>query len=296
MRCPQTVFFYMKHQQVSYFDSPILIGCVMPGEYDMRYVTPTVCGALGVRAPSSAETGPLEEVVGTMGVVDRLAVVVIDTFGASTWTAARLEVPTFNALANRHLLHLRSVMPTITPVNFATMLTGASPDAHRIRDRTERLALETIFDVLRERGRVSATAARAVSSLGILILPSADRPGLAESNTDREVSSLAVQMLEGRADLLWVQLLDVDNAGHLHGPLSSESAAAAHRADGHLREIAEGAYRGGYALMALADHGQHMVVRDDGSVGGTHGTDLEEDLYVPFVWCTARELGRALGL
>lgn len=265
-------------------------------EYDMRSVAPTVCRVLGVRAPSSAETGPLEEVVGTMGVVNRLAVVVIDAFGASTWAAARMEVPTFNALGNRHLIHLRSVMPTITPVNFATMLTGAHPDEHGIRDRTESLTLETVFDVLREHGRISATAARAVSSLGILISPFADSPGLAESNTDEEVCALAVEALEERVDLLWVQLLDVDDAGHLHGPLSIESVAAAHSDDGHLREIAEKAYREGYGLMVLADHGQHMVVRGDGGIGGTHGTDAADDIYVPFVWCTTRELREALGL
>ena len=265
-------------------------------EYDMRSVAPTVCQVLGVRPPSSAEVEPLEEVVGTMGVVERLAVVVIDAFGASTWAAARMEVPTFNALANRHLIHLRSVMPTITPVNFATMLTGAHPDRHLIRDRAEKLALETVFDVLREEGRVSATAARAVSSLGILISPFADRPGLAESNTDEEVYALAVEALESRVDLLWVQFLDVDDEGHRHGPLSGESAAAAHRDDGYLRGIAEEASRRGYGLMVLADHGQHTVMREDGSMGGTHGSDIDDDVYVPFVWSTPRELRKALGL
>ena len=262
----------------------------------MRSVAPTVCRVLGVRAPSSAEARPVEEVAGTMGVVERLAVVVIDAFGASTWAAARTEVPTFDSLANRHLIHLRAVMPTITPVNFATMVTGAHPDAHGIRDRAERLTLETVFDVLREDGRVSATAARAVSSLGILISPLVDHPGLAESNTDEEVCALAVQALEARHDLLWVQLLDVDDVGHQHGPLSAESVTAARRDDGYLREIAEAASMEGYSLMVLADHGQHPVTRDDGSVGGTHGTDTDDDVRVPFVWCTAREMMESLGI
>ncbi len=262
----------------------------------MRSVAPTVCRVLGIRPPASTEAEEMVEVVETMGAVERLAVVVIDAFGASTWAAARLEVPTFNAMANRHLLHIRSLMPTITPVNFATMLTGAHPDTHTIRDRTERLTLETVFDVLREHGRVSATAARAVSSLGILISPFADHPGLAESNSDVEVCALAVRAMEKKADLLWVQLLDVDDAGHLHGPLSSEGISAIHRDDAYLREIAETASRTGYSLMVLADHGQHTVLKSDGSAGGTHGTDSDEDVYVPFVWCTNRELREAIGL
>lgn len=231
-----------------------------------------------------------------MGDMERLAVVVIDAFGMSTWDAARMEVPTFNVLANRHLIYLRSVMPTITPVNFATMLTGAHPETHRIMARTDKLMLDTVFDTLREHGRVSATAARADSSLGILISPHTDQPNLAQSNTDEEVCALAVEALGERADLLFVQFLDVDDAGHQHGPLSNESVAAAHRDDGYLRKIAEKASGEGYGLMVLADHGQHTVTRLDGGISGTHSTDLDDDIYVPLVWCTMRELKDAIEL
>jgi len=268
----------------------------MADDFDMRWVAPTLCRILGVRPPKSAETGPMEEVVWTMGNQRRLAVVVIDAFGASTWSATRLETPTFNALARRHMLHLKSVMPTITPVNFATMLTGASPEFHGIRARTEELKLETVFDVMREEGRSSATAARALSSLGILISPFADKPGIAESNLDDEVCSIAVDRLRKGVDLLWVQLLDVDDAGHMYGPLSPQGVAAAGRDDGHLRRIAAEAYRGGYGLMVLADHGQHTMVRDDGSQGGWHGTKAEEDVYVPFIWCKKEEIKGAVGI
>jgi len=181
---------------------------------DMMSVAPTVCAILGLRPPRSSETEPLLEVVESMGPSGRLAVVVIDALGVSTWTNAKAETPFLNALANRRLLRLRSVMPTVTPVNFATMLTGASPGIHTIRDRTEPLGLETIFDVLRENGGISATAARAKSSLGILISPHADEPGIAESNTDDEVKDIALEMMGRGVALLWVQLL-----GHGGGAL-----------------------------------------------------------------------------
>jgi predicted AlkP superfamily pyrophosphatase or phosphodiesterase len=263
---------------------------------DMRSVAPTVCAILGLRPPRFSEAEPLLEVVESMGPSGRLAVVVIDALGVSTWTNARAETPFLNELANRRLLRLRSVMPTVTPVNFATMLTGASPGIHTIRDRTEPLGLETIFDVLREKGGISATAARAKSSLGILISPHADEPGIAESNTDDEVKDIALEMLGRGVDLLWVQLLDVDDAGHAHGPLSSQGVEAVHRADGNLREIAVEARRNGYGLIVLADHGQHTVVREGGREGGTHGTSMDEDIYVPFVWATPDEIGRSLGI
>ncbi|UCD44091.1 MAG: alkaline phosphatase family protein [Candidatus Bathyarchaeota archaeon] len=268
----------------------------MQNSYDLRALAPTVCKILGVRPPRTAHVEPLLEVFETMGVQDRLAVVVIDAFGASTWAQVRIETPTFNAFANRHLLHLSAVMPTVTPVNFATMLTGAAPDVHLIRSREDELTLETIFDVLRTRGKSSATAARALSTLGILLSPFADHSGIAESNGDHEVSSIAVEAMKGRPDLLWVQLLDVDDAGHKHGPVSSQGIEAAKRADLHLREMAVEAFWQGYAIMVLADHGQHTVNGFDGSVTGTHGTIVDEDVYVPLVWCRPEELGEALGL
>jgi predicted AlkP superfamily pyrophosphatase or phosphodiesterase len=262
---------------------------------DMRSVAPTVCAILGLRPPRFSEAEPLLEVEESIGPSSRLAVVVIDALGVSTWANARTETPTLNAIANQRLLHLRSVMPTITPVNFATMLTGAAPITHTIRNRTEELKLETIFDALREKGGSSATAARARSSLGILISPHANEPGIAESNTDEEVTILALEALGRRVDLLWVQFLDVDDAGHVYGPQSSRSVAAVKRADAHLREVALGAKEGGYGLIVLADHGQHTAVDDNGKEHGAHGTEMDEDVYVPLVWATPEDIGRVLG-
>jgi predicted AlkP superfamily pyrophosphatase or phosphodiesterase len=268
----------------------------MSAGYDMRSVAPTVCRILGVRSPNACEATPLHTVVASMGPVVRLAVVVIDALGVTTWAATRHETPTLTALADRRLLHLRSVMPTITPVNFATMLTGAGPNAHTIRSKTEPLQLETVFDVLRATGCISATAARAQSSLGLLISPHADAPGLAASNTDDEVTQIAVAALRRRAELLWVQLLDVDDAGHRHGPISAHGTAAVHRADQHLRAIATEAQRHDYGLVVLADHGQHTVVTAGRVEGGTHGTPCDEDVDVPFVWANPDDVGRALGV
>jgi len=249
-----------------------------------------VSRALGVRPPSSSERGPHREAVRTLEATERLAVVVVDAFGLSTWRAVKGRTPCFDSLHAAHGATIKSVMPSITPVNFATMLTGASPESHGIINREQPLRLETIFHVLRDEGRASATAARALSSLGILISPHADRPGIAASNTDEEVTRIAIRALEDEASLLWVQLLDVDDAGHAHGPLIVEGHEAASRADSNLRRILASAHRGGYSAIILADHGQHTVVRD-GVVQGTHGTDMREDLMVPLAWANNDELG-----
>jgi len=259
----------------------------------MTSVAPTVCKALGVRLPSSAGGFPLPEVSLSIPNTERLAVVVIDAFGVSTWRKAKEWTPVFNKLRDLHGTVIRSVMPSITPVNFATMLTGASPSTHGITNREQPLERETIFDVMRETGMVSATAARAKSSNGILISPHADRPGVAASNLDSEVTELARRMIDDEVNLLWVQLLDVDDAGHAHGPHSPESMEAAGRADANLGGILDVARAKGYSMMVLADHGQHPS--SDGRYKGVHGTDMPDDLHVPFLWASNDELEATLG-
>jgi len=245
-----------------------------------------------VRPPSSAEGSPLVEAAGSLNRIDKLAVVVVDAFGVSTWEKVKDDTPVFNKLRGVNGTVIRSVMPSVTPVNFATMLTGASPETHGIRNREQPLGHETIFHVMRETGMVSATAARAMSSLGILISPHADKPGLAGSNLDSEVTEIACRMIGEDVNLLWVQLLDVDDAGHSHGPHSLESREAAAKADANLRRILEAARVQGYSAIVLADHGQHPS--SGGPYKGVHGTDLPEDLYVPFLWASNTELNEAL--
>lgn len=261
-------------------------------EHDMRVLAPSICNILDIAVPKNAETTILPEMVEDLDEIKRLVVVVEDAFGVSTWEKAWDYSPFFNSLAAFHYAHIRSVMPSITPVNFATMLTGASPEAHKIKVRTEKLELETVFDSLRLEGKTSGTAARRLSSLGILISPFADKPGVASSNTDDEVRNIACTQLNNHLDLVWVQLLDIDDAGHKHGPYSFESMKAVSRADSNLRLIAETAYEEDYGVICLADHGQHSITKKTGVVEGTHGTDSFEDTTVPLIWSNRDDLRR----
>jgi predicted AlkP superfamily pyrophosphatase or phosphodiesterase len=261
--------------------------------YDMCIVAPTVCKALGIRAPSTAESIFLPMAGESICLTHKLAVIVLDALGMSTWKKGRDLTPTLNQLESIHGTVIHSVMKSVTPVNFATMLTGASPGTHGITDREMPLVHETVFDVMREAGMRSATAARATSSLGVLISPHSDKPGIAGSNLDTDVTEIAVSRLRDGYNLVWVQLLDVDDAGHTYGPLSVEGMEAVGRVDGYLRVILEAAKDNGYSVIVLADHGQHDS--DDEPYRGTHGTDMLEDIEVPFLWANNTELQGILG-
>lgn len=259
--------------------------------HDMRVIAPTVCEIFGVRHPRSAEKPGLFDVTKVLRYTDRLAVIVIDAFGVSTWNKTKNNSPTINLLGSINSTVIQSVMKSITPVNFATMLTGAHPKVHKITDRTMHLRLETIFDVLRESGMTSSTAARSQSSLGILISPHADHPRIAESNLDKEVTANAIESVLDGDNLLWVQLLDVDDAGHKYGPHSQESIEAVRRADSNLKRILEVASNQGYSVIVLADHGQHV---DHNTKRGIHGTDIDEDLEVPLFWATSSQISKSI--
>jgi hypothetical protein len=133
--------------------------------HDMRVIAPTVCYVFNLRHPKSSEKLGLIKVINTLKTIKKLAVIVIDALGISTWSKTKKQTPTLNQIEKNHSTIIKSVMKSITLVNFATMLTGASPEKHKVKDRTMTLKKETIFDVMREHGMSSATAARAQSSL-----------------------------------------------------------------------------------------------------------------------------------
>jgi predicted AlkP superfamily pyrophosphatase or phosphodiesterase len=233
-----------------------------------------------------------------MGPVQRLAMVVLDAFGLATWDYARDRCPTVNALAATGFwTTIRSVLPAITPVNFATMVTGASPRSHSIRARTERLEMETLFHVLRSEGRSSAAVGRALSTVGILLTPFAELRGVAESNEDSEVLSMGLGILqESEPDYLLLQFLAVDAASHQHGPFSPENALAVADTDAHLRALIGQLAAQDYGLLLLADHGQHTAPDEQRRPGhvGIHDGTVEEDVQVPLIWANSAEL-RGLG-
>ena len=261
--------------------------------HDMRSLAPTVAALLQVRPPAGAEAGPIPEVVAHLGSVEKLAMAVIDAFGLATWDYARERCPTLNALAVNHRLTINSVLPAITPVNFATMVTGARPQAHSVQARTDRLLLETLFDVLRAEARTTAAVGWALSTVGILLAPFADLKGVAHSNDDREVLELSLRILtRNEPDYLLLQFLAVDAVSHRHGPFSPHSAQAVAETDVRLRALVGQLAAQDYALLLLADHGQHTATSQKQRRGhiGAHAGTAEEDVRVPLIWASPAEL------
>jgi len=249
-------------------------------EYGMISIAPTVSKLLGIRPPAQNAGVVIEEIVDDIGDQKRVAVIVLDAFGVATWRRYEDLTPNFNLLAHEHLLHVRSVLPSKTPVNFATIATGAPSDVHTIRDRAESLNIETIFHVLSEASMKSAAAARALSSVGILLSKFADYKCVAESNTDEELVQLGIKAIcEASPEYVLMQMLDVDDIGHKFGLESDEIKEAMAAVDKHLGDLLPHLAEQGYCIMVLADHGAHQA-----SGKATHDGSLEDDVIVPLAW------------
>jgi predicted AlkP superfamily pyrophosphatase or phosphodiesterase len=255
-------------------------------EYGMTSIAPTVCKLLGIRPPAQSAGVVVDEIINDMGHHDKVAVVVLDAFGVATWKRYEELTPNFNLIAHQHLLHVRSVMPSKTPVNFATITTGAPSEVHTIRDRSEPLTVEAIFHVLSEASMKSAAVGRAVSTMGILLSRFADYKGVADSNTDEELVRLGIDIIREKSpEYIIFQILDVDDIGHKAGLEDDEIRTAVSGVDKHLGDLLPHLAEKGYGLMVLADHGAHQK---DGKA--THDGTTEDDLVVPLAWRSSEYL------
>ncbi|CAN5503279.1 hypothetical protein BH23CHL2_BH23CHL2_23860 [soil metagenome] len=269
----------------------------LPEEYSpiatMRAIAPTVCAILGAETPADAREPAIADVVEILVASERIAHIVIDAFGMATWKCHANVARTFGTLASVRQAEIQSVLPAITPVNFSTIASGASPETHGVRNREEKLAIDTSFVTLADAGRTTAVCGPAISTTGILLAGHSSVPSRADSNTDKEVMDLFTARASEGVDYILAQLLDVDEAGHQDGPFDLRSHQAVGRTDFRLANMVRAAAEHGYALLLHADHGQHDVEPEDDApegMKGTHSGRRQEDVRVPFVYLTNAEL------
>ncbi|MCU0521643.1 MAG: alkaline phosphatase family protein [Anaerolineae bacterium] len=259
--------------------------------YSMVDVAPTVSTVLGVRVPAGAQGAPIPEILRDLTEATRVAVLAPDAFGWFAWTLWQAEMPYLQTLHAEHSLILRSVMPSITPVNFATMVTGADLDGHGVRTRDHDFQCETLFDVVRRAGGLSAAVGFEGYTGSSLLARYADIDGTTVRGTDDVIAEKVIEIARADApEFLIAQLGRVDDVFHEFGPSSAEVLPMLRDTDARLRRLVKALRPLGYGVIILADHGQHDIAddvrRDDDSIPkkGGHGQDRDEDRLVPCTW------------
>ncbi|NLF70833.1 MAG: hypothetical protein GX575_17520 [Candidatus Anammoximicrobium sp.] len=259
-------------------------GAALP-TYGMQAIAPTVAAILGVPAPKEAEAPPIESIVQNLRGSQRVAILGIDAFGAAIWNKMRDKTPYLNSLAlSNNQVQLRSVLPSVTCVNFGCMITGGSQKTTGITTFDSKIACEDLCSVLRANGKKSGGFGRKDWTGDRLLGRYADF-SVPNRIDDADVLAGLMKVVEDqKPEFVIVQYGETDDVFHRHGPFSKEAAEACARADAWLAEIVPWLRARGYALIITADHGQHEITRANGTTGGAHGSASDVDCLVPLVW------------
>ena len=177
-------------------------------------------------------------------------------------------------------LPYRTVMPSVTPVCFGTMYTGAQPAVHGIQKYEKPIIrIETIFDALIKAGKKVAILADPKCSIANIFL---------ERELDyyiypsyEEVNAKAAELiLKDEHDFIVVYNGNYDARMHKFGPESIEALGelrSNERTFGIFDALIKEHWKNHNTLIGFAmDHGCHEI---DGGCG-SHGLDMEEDLNI----------------
>ena len=259
-------------------------------KYNVRHstgdLTPTVCELFGVRLPKECGATAVPEVVDQAGHLmngegkcQKALLYCPDAWGAIQGERFPEERARVEELAGFRV-ECATVMPSVTPVCFGTIFSGASPEVHGIRKYEKPvLAVETLFDVLAEAGlNVAIVAINNCSIDRIFRQRNIDyysfrSDALSFAETRRLIA-------ESDYDVIVSYMTGYDAAAHKVGPWGAAAVEQLRLAVEYFRQLVadtETHWRGfNRAVAFLPDHGQHPV---DSETGG-HGQDIPDDMRV----------------
>lgn len=184
---------------------------------------------------------------------------------------------------------LATVMPSVTPVCFGTMYTGAQPQVHGIQKYEKPIiTVDTIFDALIRAGKRPVIISYGQASLSKIYLgrdmdyfisDKRGNEGIAEVN-----AKAAEIILKDEHDFIVIYNGNYDTAMHKSGPESASSLGEL-SANCHefmtLYKLIENNWGHHNTLLGFAmDHGCHEI--DGGS--GSHGLDMLEDINITHLY------------
>ena len=247
-------------------------------------VCASLCDAMGMEAPEKAAppNGDLSYFIGktfNTEKVDRL--ILYNPDAVAQWLYEKhpyffdgMEYP----LGTK--LYLASVMPSVTPVNFASFYTGADPEVHGITKYEKKpILIDTLFDAAVRAGKKVALIASPNCSIGN-IFPHRDIDYYFPKNSYSANAKAVQVILEDQYDVVVIYNGNYDAAQHKFGPESPEALSELKHNTTTFRLfsslIKENLTRHNTLLGWCTDHGCHEI---DGGLG-SHGLDMWEDINI----------------
>ena len=177
-------------------------------------------------------------------------------------------------------LPLCAVMPSVTPVCFGTMYTGATPEVHGIRTYVKPvIRIDTLFDALLRAGKKCAIVSTEGDSLSHIFLER-EMDYFIYPTVD-ECTEKALELIrEDRHDFILLYNADYDSTMHRNAPEGAESLEVLKkniRVFDTIAKTIEEHWGSHKTLLGFApDHGCHEI---DGGLG-SHGLEMPEDLNI----------------
>ena len=180
-------------------------------------------------------------------------------------------------------LEFETVMPSVTPVCFGTMYTGAQPAVHGIRKYEKPIIkIDSLFDAMIRNGKKCAIVAELGCSMAEIYLER--EMDYFIYPTIPEVNAKAAELIiEDKYDLICVYNGNYDTVMHKFGPESVEALSelrANSYAFGEFYELIKANWKHNTLMGFAMDHGCHEI---DGKCG-SHGLDMEEDLHIAHLY------------
>ncbi|MGN6508721.1 MAG: alkaline phosphatase [Chitinophaga sp.] len=215
----------------------------------------------------------------------------VDGFGA--YAFEKTAVPNLRALMARgsSSLHARSVLPSTSAANWASLTMGAGPELHgfttwgsKSPDLPSRVLDEygmfpSIFSLLRKN--------RPKSEIGVIyewdgigyLVPKAAVNKDQNCDGDKALTTAVTSYIRtAKPDLLFVHLHDVDSVGHKVGHATPEYFAAVERTDTYIGQIIESLRQAG-----ILDETLIMMTADHGGVNKGHGGKTMLEMEIPWI-------------
>ena len=243
-----------------------------------------LCYAMGIEPPAqAAPANPtlctyLDEALAGKK-ADRILMYNPDAIGEWIWrkyTNLCGKLPPYTGVE----VPLCTIMPSVTPVCFGTMYTGAQPAVHGIQKYEKPIIrIDTIFDALVRAGKKAAIVAHTPCSMAKIYL---ERPiDYYIFDTFEEINACAADLIiKDEYDFLAVYNGNYDARMHKFGPESVEALAELRtncEQFAFYNQLVARHWGAHNTLVGFAmDHGCHEI---DGNCG-SHGLDMPEDLNI----------------
>lgn len=263
-------------------------------KFSLTHYAATVCKLMGIEAPACADE-PLDWACDLLSDLckdgfDRVLIHNPDAVGM--WLYQSYPDAFEPVLKHTQLtIPFKTVMPSVTPVCFGTMYTGAEPAVHGIQSYTKPvIRIDTFFDAVLRAGKKVAMIVTPNCSLARVFL----ERDIDFYHCDTESAAVVKAqelIVQDEYDVICVYTFMYDTLTHRKGTEDPDTLDALYRQGTFFDTLVSSVkrhWKQHNTLVAFSpDHGAHDVPPGEveyGSKGnihkGTHGTDMTKDLNI----------------